>query len=234
MDDGSGRSADRAARLPAARTALAAALPRRQPQAACRGDTGGHALAAPLHIRVLRAVDQATGCEDLLQKRGQLFVHETADGPSKGAYGLGLRREHGVKVDILDADEIRQLEPAWRRSFKSAVYLPEQGQCPNPGRLVARLAEHAARQGTLIIRAKVIGFDMGANGPSALRLVGGGRMPVETVALCAGAWSGDLARKLGDRIPLESERGYHIMVRGPKRTCASRRSPTTASSLPRR
>lgn len=39
-------------------------------------------------------------------------------------------------------------------------------------------------------------------------------MPVETVVLCAGAWSGDLARKLGDCIPLESERGYHVMVKG--------------------
>ncbi len=157
---------------------------------------------------------KAAGCEDLLQKRGQLFVHETEDGPSKGAYGLGLRREHGVKVDILDADEIRQLEPALAPIFKSAVYLPEQGQCPNPGRLVAKLAEHAARLGARFTRARVIGFDMAANGPSALRLEGGGRMPVETVVLCAGAWSGDLARKLGDRIPLETERGYHVMVKG--------------------
>jgi len=60
----------------------------------------------------------------------------------------------------------------------------------------------------------VLGFEMAANGASALRLEGGERMPVETAVLCAGAWSGDLARKLGDRIPLETERGYHIMVKG--------------------
>jgi D-amino-acid dehydrogenase len=153
-------------------------------------------------------------CEELLQRRGQLFVHENADGPEKGAYGLGLRRQHGVKVEILNADEIRQLEPALAPIFKSAVYLPEQGQCPNPGRLVAKLAEHAARQGARFIRARVTGFEMGVAGPVALKLEGGERLGVETIVLAAGAWSAELARMLGDRIPFESERGYHVMARG--------------------
>ncbi|OBZ94764.1 hypothetical protein ADU59_13095 [Pararhizobium polonicum] len=153
-------------------------------------------------------------CEELLQRRGQLFVHENTDGPEKGAYGLGLRRQHGVKVEILNADEIRQLEPALAPIFKSAVYLPEQGQCPNPGRLVAKLAEHAARQGARFIRARVTGFEMGAAGPLALKLEGGERLGVETIVLAAGAWSAELARMLGDRIPFESERGYHVMARG--------------------
>jgi D-amino-acid dehydrogenase len=154
------------------------------------------------------------GCEDLLQKRGQLFVHESADGPEQGAYGLGLRREHGVNVQILNADEIRQLEPALAPIFKSAVYLPEQGQCPNPGRLVAKLAENAVRHGARLVRARVTGFEMGGNGPVALKLEDGMRMPVETVVLAAGAWSAHLAKTLGDHIPFESERGYHVTVKG--------------------
>jgi D-amino-acid dehydrogenase len=153
------------------------------------------------------------GCEELLQKRGQLFVYESEDGPSKGAYGLRLRREHGVRVDILNADEIRQLEPALAPIFKSAVYLPEQGQCPNPGRLVAKLAENAARHGARFTRARVADFEMGAHGVDAVQLEGGERRAVEQAVLAAGAWSADLARKLGNRIPFETERGYHVMIR---------------------
>jgi D-amino-acid dehydrogenase len=37
---------------------------------------------------------------------------------------------------------------------------------------------------------------------------------VERVVLAAGAWSGELAKKLGTRVPLDSERGYHVMVKG--------------------
>ncbi|MCM2477101.1 FAD-dependent oxidoreductase [Rhizobium sp. CG5] len=154
------------------------------------------------------------GCEDLLQKRGQLFVYESADGPAGGAYGLGLRRSHGVKVDILNAGEIRDLEPALAPIFNSAVYLPEQGQCPNPGRLVASLAANATRQGARYIRAKVKGFEMGPDGPKALRLDNGTVLPVDKVVIAAGAWSAELARQLGDRIPFETERGYHIMLKG--------------------
>lgn len=154
------------------------------------------------------------GCEELLQKRGQLFVYESADGPGKNNYGLELRRAHGVRVDILNADEIRQLEPALASIFKSAVYLPEQGQCPNPGRLVRKLAENAARQGAGFIQARVTGFELDGQDLKAVVLEGGERRTIDQAVLAAGAWSADLARKLGNRIPFETERGYHVMVKG--------------------
>lgn len=153
------------------------------------------------------------GCEELIQRHGQLFVYEDPAGPEKSAFSLGLRREHGVKVEILSQDELRQLEPALAPIFKRGVFLPEQGQCPNPGRLVARLAELAARKGARFTRARVQGFAFGAEGPSAIH-TDAGVMPVEQVVIAAGAWSGELARQLGTRVPLESERGYHLMVKG--------------------
>ncbi|KQY21134.1 NAD(P)/FAD-dependent oxidoreductase [Rhizobium sp. Root482] len=153
------------------------------------------------------------GCEELLQKRGQLFVYESADGPAGGAYSLDLRRRHGVKVEILNADEIRQLEPALSPIFKSAVYLPEQGQCPNPGRLVAKFAENAARRGATFTRARVRGFEKGPSGIAAVHLENGERRAIDQMVLSAGAWSADLARQLGDRIPFETERGYHTMIK---------------------
>lgn len=153
------------------------------------------------------------GCEELLRKRGQLFVFEDPTGIEKSGYSLELRRQHGVAVEILDRDQLRQLEPALAPIFQGAVYLPEQGQCANPGRLVARLAELAARRGARFTRARVLGFQIGPDGPTALR-TDQGLHPVEGVVLAAGVWSGELARQLGSRIPLESERGYHVMVRG--------------------
>ncbi|QJP16881.1 FAD-dependent oxidoreductase [Starkeya sp. ORNL1] len=153
------------------------------------------------------------GCEELIQQRGQLFVYEDPQGPEKSGYSLGLRRQHGVKVEVLGRDELRQLEPALAPIFQRGVYLPEQGQCPNPGRLVARLAELATRNGARFVRARALGFEFGAAGPTAVRTDAGTR-PVGQVVLAAGAWSGELARQLGTRVPLETERGYHIMVKG--------------------
>ncbi len=42
-----------------------------------------------------------------------------------------------------------------------------------------------------------------------------GSVPADAVVLAAGAWSAGLAARLGDRVPLESERGYHMHLPGP-------------------
>lgn len=156
---------------------------------------------------------KAAGCEALIEKRGQLFVYSDPDGVEGDAFGWRLRRDNGVKVEILNEDELRQLAPALSRDFKRAVFLPEQGQCRNPGKLTAVLAEHVVRQGGKLTRARVTGFEMGPTGPSAL-LTDQGRITADHIVIAAGAWSGALARMLGSRVPLESERGYHAMALG--------------------
>lgn len=168
-----------------------------------------HAQALELYAPLVRAA----GCEDLISRRGQLFVHESACGPEKDAFGLALRRAAGVEVELLDRHEIRQLEPALAPIFARAVYLPEQGQTKNPGRLVAALAEHVVRRGGRLVRAAVTGVEMGACGPEALASTAG-RLPVQRLVVAAGAWSGRLAASLGSKVPLETERGYHVVVTG--------------------
>ncbi|MEZ5925037.1 MAG: FAD-dependent oxidoreductase [Hyphomicrobiaceae bacterium] len=153
------------------------------------------------------------GVADLIEKHGQLFVYSDPAGVDGDAWGRELRIRQGVKIEILDEDELRQLAPAVSRIFKRAVYLPEQGQCRNPGKLAEELAAHAVRQGAKLTRARVLDFDLGPEGPRAL-LTDAGRIACERVVIAAGAWSGTLARKLGSHIPLETERGYHAMVMG--------------------
>jgi len=156
---------------------------------------------------------RAAGSTGLLARRGQLFVYETQDGPRNDAFGLRLRREAGVQVEILDEGELRQLEPALAPIFRSGVYLPEQGQCANPGRLVASLAQEVERQGGTIRRTRVRGILMQGGKPGALA-TDAGTHPIETLVVAAGAWSAPLARQVGCKVPLETERGYHAMVAG--------------------
>ena len=57
-------------------------------------------------------------------------------------------------------------------------------------------------------------IELGAGGPAAL-MTDAGRLPVETLVLCAGVHSAPFSAKLGDRVPLEAERGYHVMFSDP-------------------
>jgi D-amino-acid dehydrogenase len=153
------------------------------------------------------------GCEDLLARRGQLFVHESVNAVSPSDFGLTLRRERGVAIEFMTEDEIRQHEPALAHRFKSAVFLPEQGQCKNPGRLVASLAAAFVRNGGRLTRGRVTGFETGPEGITAVTTESG-RRAADTVVLSAGAWSKALAKTLGYRVPMEAERGYHVQVTG--------------------
>lgn len=82
-----------------------------------------------------------------------------------------------------------------------------------PGAYVAALAEHFVREGGTLRRAEV--DEIARDG--TVILAGGERLEADRVILAAGAWSRLLAEKLGHRVLLETERGYHLMLRGTNR-----------------
>ena len=104
-----------------------------------------------------------------------------------------LKNPHREIRKILDQDALRQLEPALAPIFQSALYYPEQAQTKNPGRLVASLAQAVLRRGGRLVQAEVTDIEIGPDGPVALQTTAG-RHPVELLVLCAGAWSGRLAK----------------------------------------
>jgi D-amino-acid dehydrogenase len=126
-----------------------------------------------------------------------------------------LRRENGVVVDEFDADELRQLEPALSREYVRGLLVRENGHTSDPFGLVSRLAEHVVRNGGEVMRAGAVGFRLDG-GRLAAVATDAGDVPADAAVVCAGANSKPLAAALGDKIPLETERGYHLMLRDPE------------------
>lgn len=151
------------------------------------------------------------GCEDLILHRGQLFAYENPNGPAGSALSIGMRRERGVKVEILDARQMRELEPAISTDYRAGVFLPEQGQCPNPGRLVAAIAKLATAKGAVFTRHTVRSLVVQQGRVTGVATEGG-LVAADKVVIAAGAFSSPFARQVGVRVPLISERGYHIML----------------------
>jgi D-amino-acid dehydrogenase len=163
------------------------------------------------HYRTLLGVDGRT----LLHVSGQLYLYESDAAFAKDALGRRLRVALGIRSEILSSDEIRQIEPSLGPRFAKAIYLPDSGHCSNPHRLVVTIAEDIARNGGRFVRASVKDFDQEAGQVRAV-ITDAGRMPCDTVVVAAGAWSQRLAGQLGLRIPLESLRGYHVMLPMPE------------------
>ncbi len=159
------------------------------------------------HYRRLLAGDAA----GLLHISGQLYIYESDAAFAKDTLGRDLRASFGVRSEILGPDEIRQLEPSLRPGIPRAVYLPDNGHCSNPHRLVATIAEVVARNGGSFVRTAATGFDIGPEGVRAV-LTEREALACDAVVIAAGAWSAGLARSLGVEVPLESLRGYHAMM----------------------
>jgi D-amino-acid dehydrogenase len=153
-------------------------------------------------------------CEHLINRVGQLYVYSTDAAFAADQDVIALRRRMGVRVDVLTVDELRQMEPSLGDKFRHGVLLPENGHCGNPAGLVEAIAESVVRNGGEIAIDRVLDFVMHDRRVSHL-VTDKGRRTVDQIVVAAGAWSGMLAAKLGHRVPLETQRGYHVMLADP-------------------
>ncbi|HVB15116.1 MAG TPA: FAD-binding oxidoreductase [Stellaceae bacterium] len=171
-------------------------------------------LLAPT-VPLVRELARDAGADDLVHQRGHLYVYRSAEALAKDGFAWALRQENGVVVDRFDADELRQLEPALSRDYVCGLLVRENGHTSNPFALVTRLVEQFRRQGGEIVQANAIGFRLDGGHLAAIR-TDAGDIPADVAIVCAGAHSKLLAAALGDRVPLETERGYHLMIRDPE------------------
>ncbi len=180
-----------------------------------------HAQAAALRplvgptLAMLRPLVEAAGAEALVHQRGHLYVYRSAEALAKDGLAWELRRENGVVVDEFDADGLRQLEPTLSRDYVCGLLVRENGHTDNPLGLVTRLVEHFRQRGGEFIHARATGFRLDGRRLRAI-VTDAGEFPADAAIVCAGARSKPLAASLGDRVPLETERGYHLMISDPE------------------
>jgi D-amino-acid dehydrogenase len=166
-------------------------------------------------LAALEPLVKDAGAEALVHQRGHLYVYRSAASLAKDDLAWTLRRENGVAVDQFDAHELRQLEPALSRDYVCGLLVRENGHTSNPFGLVSALAEHFLRCGGAVIRARATGFRLDGGRLTAIR-TDAGELAADGAVVAAGAWSKPLAASLGDTVPLETERGYHLMIRDPE------------------
>ena len=146
---------------------------------------------------------------------GSGLMHVYPDRASYEADALGwrIRRELGIVCDEIEGPELARCQPDLARTYTFAVNVPEAGQCLDPGAYCAALVSFAQSMGARRIAAHATGF-RSENGRLRAVETSQGEIACDAAVIACGARSAALARKAGDRVPLESERGYHVTVEG--------------------
>ena len=147
------------------------------------------------------------GAQDLIGAQGARYAYDTAAQAQAADKGLERRRALGVAVEALDSAALSALEPALPKGrFAAAAYFPGTLVLNDPARMLAQIAQAT--------QARRIHAHVSALSPHSpgwrLTLDIGEVLHFDSVVLAAGAWSARLLRPLGLRIPLDTERGYHL------------------------
>ncbi|MCZ4280765.1 FAD-binding oxidoreductase [Kiloniella laminariae] len=157
----------------------------------------------------------SAGLEGLLKKEGTIFVYKSDKGLALDNYFWDLTRRNGVTLQSLNQKEIHEREPALGPQAYAGVYTPDWGHFANPGDLVHGLARLFQENRGNHLQGEVESFEIKDNKPVSVRTRDGQRIEFDQLIIAAGAWSARLSAKLGDKFPLDTERGYNTTLPNP-------------------
>ncbi|WP_262029021.1 NAD(P)/FAD-dependent oxidoreductase [Microvirga sp. Mcv34] len=178
---------------------------------------------SPLRIKASMAAIRAINAEALpswksllssldlnahLREKGILSVWKQHEAFLRSKDVLDRQRDLGIGVEILDRKELARLEPALH-NVEAGVLFPEACHISDPAHLASDLKRLALVRGArqVAARARAVKAD-----DAAIRIEAeeaDDAIVADKVVIAAGVWSRPLAEMLGDRVPLDTERGYN-------------------------
>jgi glycine/D-amino acid oxidase-like deaminating enzyme len=143
----------------------------------------------------------------ILQRRGCLYLYETQAAFEAARAELSRRRALGVDVSLIGPDELAVLEPGLPPVAGGAAHFTGATFLDDPGRMMGLIATAVMGRARLYTARA----DRLMRRPDGVVIEGPGlHLHARKVVIAAGAHSRRLALQAGDRIPLETERGYHV------------------------
>jgi D-amino-acid dehydrogenase len=153
------------------------------------------------------------GMESFIHRRGAFFAYDSEASLARARGHHQRQRAFGINVQEVPGHALRQMEPALSDALVGAAYYPDAAHVSDPRLVTEALFAACNPRGIGFLRAEVNGI-AAAPGRATLSLAGLGERMFDRVVVAAGAWSRPLAAALGDRIPLDTERGYNVSFPG--------------------
>ena len=165
--------------------------------------------AAPDYAPLIEMADAG----HLVVRSGLLYLYGSPESYAHGKPEIELRLRHGLQLQEVSAKEIADLEPNLAPIYHRGVLFPGATHLQSPLAFVERFAQSFVERGGTLLREEARAIERNDRGGVAVR-TSAGLIAADCVVLAAGAWSRPLALQVGDRIPLDTERGHHVVFAG--------------------
>jgi D-amino-acid dehydrogenase len=154
---------------------------------------------------------QSIARPDLLKEDGSLLVFERAESRQAIDALQARMRQQQVPVDFWSASAVRESAPQLSEQIQGGLFYPRTGHFLDPYQVVCELVSAAKTAGVQFFQQEVQGGQLQAHGVSLI--TDQGRFTARHVLIACGAHSAKLTTALtGKRVPLDTERGYHLML----------------------
>jgi len=160
-------------------------------------------LALPAYDELFDEID----LEGLVENKGILYIWNNKDLKSR-ELEIKVRNELGVKQQLVNKDEIHDLEPNIKPFYHAGVYYPYARHARNPKKILLKLFELFLKKGGKFKKTKI--NDIKFNEEKPFLISENENYIFDKVVIACGAFSKRLTDNLDEKIPLDTERGYHV------------------------
>lgn len=153
----------------------------------------------------------AAGVAHLISRTGLMFVYSDKAGAVAEKREWDMRRDFGVSFSEIPEGELRRLEPGIAPHYRFGMRLNDAAFIRDTRSYLEALAALVVARGGRVLNTRATGFSFAGNRLTAVNTETQA-LPCAKAVIAAGAWSAPLAKAAGDKVPLVSERGYHIVL----------------------
>ncbi|MEE4188925.1 MAG: FAD-dependent oxidoreductase [Roseobacter sp.] len=157
-----------------------------------------------------KALVAEIGLQHWVTESDYCFAYESAAVFDAENYTWALRRDAGFEPELIAGEDVRDYEPNISKRIKLIAAVKEHGFIRDPGGYVRALADAFVQMGGTLRQAEITDFDLSGGRVQGVETTTG-RIDCDDAVLASGVWSKPLMQKLGLDVPLDTERGYHVI-----------------------
>ena len=160
-------------------------------------------LALPAYDELFDEID----LEGLVEKKGILYIWNNQNLKSRDLE-IKVRNDLGVDQQVITPKEIHDLEPNIKPFYHGGVYYRYGRHARNPKKILLKLFDLFLKKGGKFIKSNV--KDIKFEDEKPIIKCESQSYIFDKIVIACGAFSKKLTDNLDEKIPLDTERGYHI------------------------